>query len=171
VLVPRQESEWSCICFLGVPILPFSAILLLEFGNVPTVWYFLFFYWSLEMFRQCGIFLFFIIFYVIQTIFKLQNVSKPFSKEMFQSLCPFCPRRNENYSVNKLLFISLRQMTWLKWWKLKESSCGNLPPGILLLTQVTSILLVTNWVTFYYEMGLILVLKYIIMYMPLVSKF
>ena len=132
---------------------------------------FLFFYWSLEMFRQCGIFLFFIIFYVIQTIFKLQNVPKPFSKEMFQSLCPFCPRRNENYSVNKLLFISLRQMTWLKWWKLKESSCGNLPPGILLLTQVTSILLVTNWVTFYYEMGLILVLKYIIMYMPLVSKF
>ena len=89
-------------------------VFLLEFGNVPTVWHFLFFYWSLEMFRQCGIFLFFIIFYVIQTIFKLQNVSKPFSKEMFQSLCPFCPRRNENYSVNKLLFISLRQMTWLK---------------------------------------------------------
>jgi hypothetical protein len=123
--------------FSRVPILPFSAIFLLgvwkcsdivvffvfllEFGNVPTVWYFLFFYWSLEMFRQCGIFLFFIIFYVIQTIFKLQNVSKPFSKEMFQSLCPFCPRRNENYSVNKLLFISLRQMTWLNWWKLKES--------------------------------------------------
>ena len=33
-------------------------VFLLEFGNVPTVWYFLFFYWSLEMFRQCGIFCF-----------------------------------------------------------------------------------------------------------------
>ena len=33
-------------------------VFLLDFGNVPTVWYFLFFYWILEMFRQCGIFCF-----------------------------------------------------------------------------------------------------------------
>jgi hypothetical protein len=30
-------------------------VFLLEFGAVPTVWYLLFFYWSLELFLQCGI--------------------------------------------------------------------------------------------------------------------
>ena len=30
----------------------------LDFGTVPTVWYFLFFYQILELFRQCGIFCF-----------------------------------------------------------------------------------------------------------------
>lgn len=101
-----KTGQWV-IMYLSVRGIdwPFSVIFLLEFGNVPTVWYFLVF----------------IIFYVIQAIFKLQNVPKTLSKEMFQSLCPFCPRRNENYSVNKLLFISLRQMTWLNWCKLKES--------------------------------------------------
>ena len=33
-------------------------VFLLYFGNVPTVWYFLFFCCILEMFRQCGIFCF-----------------------------------------------------------------------------------------------------------------
>jgi hypothetical protein len=33
-------------------------VFLLDFGNVLTVWYFLFFYWILELFWQCGIFCF-----------------------------------------------------------------------------------------------------------------
>ena len=58
VPVPSQESERSCIRMLRVSILPRSTILifcncsdsvaflvfLLDFGTVPTVWYFLFFY-------------------------------------------------------------------------------------------------------------------------------
>jgi hypothetical protein len=27
----------------------------LDIGTVPTVWHYLFFYWTLELFRQCGI--------------------------------------------------------------------------------------------------------------------
>jgi hypothetical protein len=38
-----QESEQSCICVLGLPILPFSTILIFDFRIVPIVWYFLFF--------------------------------------------------------------------------------------------------------------------------------
>ena len=34
VLVPNQESERSCICVLGVSILPLSIIFLLDFRNV-----------------------------------------------------------------------------------------------------------------------------------------
>jgi len=45
---------------LGVSILPPSKIFLFDFGIVPTVWYFLFFYWILELFRERGIFCFFI---------------------------------------------------------------------------------------------------------------
>ena len=40
VFVPNQESGRSCVCVLGVSMLPLSLISLLEF---PTVWYFLFF--------------------------------------------------------------------------------------------------------------------------------
>jgi len=43
VPVPSQESERSCICVLGVSILPLSTILLLDFRTVPTVLYFLLF--------------------------------------------------------------------------------------------------------------------------------
>jgi len=42
VPVPSQESERSCICVLGVSILPLSTILVLYFETVPTVWYFIF---------------------------------------------------------------------------------------------------------------------------------
>ena len=31
------------------------VVFLLDFGSVPTVWYFLLFYWSLELFLQCDI--------------------------------------------------------------------------------------------------------------------
>ena len=37
VPVPSQESERSCIC---VSILPFYSIFQMDFGTVPTVWYF-----------------------------------------------------------------------------------------------------------------------------------
>jgi len=30
-------------------------VFLLDFGTVPTVWYYWFFYWTLELFRHCGI--------------------------------------------------------------------------------------------------------------------
>ena len=50
---------------LGVSILSLFMIFLLDFGTLPTVWYFYFFilflrffYWRLELFRQCGIFCF-----------------------------------------------------------------------------------------------------------------
>jgi len=42
VSVPR-ESERSCICVLGVSILPLSTILIFGFGIVPTLRYFWFF--------------------------------------------------------------------------------------------------------------------------------
>ena len=42
VSVPIQESERSCICVLGESVLPLSTIFLLDFGNISTVWDFLF---------------------------------------------------------------------------------------------------------------------------------
>ena len=69
-----QESEWLlylCVSDIGfASFYDFSIgcwkcsdsvvffVFLLDFGNVLTVWYFLFFYWILEMFWQCGIFCF-----------------------------------------------------------------------------------------------------------------
>jgi len=40
VPVPSQESELSCICVVGVSLLPLSMIYLLDFGTVPTVFAF-----------------------------------------------------------------------------------------------------------------------------------
>ena len=37
VPVPSEKKERPCNCVLGASILPISTILLLEFGNVPTV--------------------------------------------------------------------------------------------------------------------------------------
>jgi len=42
VPVPSQECERSCICVLGISIMPLSTIFLLDFGTVPTVLYFCF---------------------------------------------------------------------------------------------------------------------------------
>jgi hypothetical protein len=42
--VPSQDSGRSCILMLGVLILPLSTILIFDFGIVPIVRYFLFFY-------------------------------------------------------------------------------------------------------------------------------
>ena len=39
--VPSQESEFLCIC-VRVCIFSLSTIFRLEFGTVPTVWYFVF---------------------------------------------------------------------------------------------------------------------------------
>ena len=39
VSVPSQESELSCVCVLGVSILPLSTIFLFDFGTVPTMWF------------------------------------------------------------------------------------------------------------------------------------
>jgi hypothetical protein len=38
-----HESEWSCICMLGVQSFPLSTVLLLCCVTVPTVWNLLFF--------------------------------------------------------------------------------------------------------------------------------
>jgi hypothetical protein len=44
VPVPSQETIMSCICvLLGVSNLTLSTIALIDFGIVPTVWYFVFF--------------------------------------------------------------------------------------------------------------------------------
>ena len=40
LIVPGQEGEPSCVCVLGVSVLP---LFLLDFGNVPTVQYFFFY--------------------------------------------------------------------------------------------------------------------------------
>jgi hypothetical protein len=40
VSLPSHDSQQSCICVLGVSILPVSTIFPLDFINVPTVWYF-----------------------------------------------------------------------------------------------------------------------------------
>ena len=55
-------------CARSINFVSVSMIFLLDFGAVPTVWYFsigfwncsnsvVFFYWILERFQQCGIFL------------------------------------------------------------------------------------------------------------------
>ena len=66
-LIPDYKakvSEQSCICVLGVSILPLSMIFLFDFGIVPTVELFgqcgiVLTVWncldSVELFRQCGI--------------------------------------------------------------------------------------------------------------------
>ena len=36
-----QEGERSCICVLGVSILPLPTMFLLGFGTVPVVWHFI----------------------------------------------------------------------------------------------------------------------------------
>jgi hypothetical protein len=41
--VSSQESQLLCMYMLGVSTFPLSTILLLDFGAVPTVWYFWFF--------------------------------------------------------------------------------------------------------------------------------
>ena len=53
--VRSQERERSCICCVGVSILPLSTIFPLDVGTVPTDWYFLFcfllllfFHWSTD---------------------------------------------------------------------------------------------------------------------------
>ena len=45
VPVLNQESEWLCICVLGVSILhhSLSTTFLLDFVTVPMVWYLLFY--------------------------------------------------------------------------------------------------------------------------------
>ena len=38
-----QKRYWSCICVLGISMLPLLTIFLLDFGTGLTVWYFIFF--------------------------------------------------------------------------------------------------------------------------------
>jgi hypothetical protein len=47
VHVPSQESERSCICVLGVSMLPLPTILIFDFGIDSTVWYFVFVFYYL----------------------------------------------------------------------------------------------------------------------------
>lgn len=47
--VSSHESQRSCICVLVVSILPLSAIFRLDFDTVPTVWYFISFYFILYL--------------------------------------------------------------------------------------------------------------------------
>jgi len=36
----RKKEQRPCICVLGISILSFSAISILDFETVPTIWYF-----------------------------------------------------------------------------------------------------------------------------------
>ena len=57
VLVPSQESDWSCSCMLGVYILHLSTILVLDFGTVSTILYFLFsfyYHWNFIKSTYCN---------------------------------------------------------------------------------------------------------------------
>ena len=49
----RQQFEWSCICVLGVSILPLLTILLFDFWIVPTVWYYCFYLYFLINSDDC----------------------------------------------------------------------------------------------------------------------
>ena len=42
VHVLSHESEWSCICVLGISNCPISTIFYWIFGTFPTMWYFFF---------------------------------------------------------------------------------------------------------------------------------
>ena len=59
VPVPSQDGERLCFCVLGGSILPFSTIFLLDFANVSTVWYLVFF----------------ILFHTLYTIFVIKQFS------------------------------------------------------------------------------------------------
>ena len=63
VSVPSQESEWSCICVLGVSIWPLSMILSIECWNCSDSVV------VLELFRQCGSFK------TVPTVWQFQNCS------------------------------------------------------------------------------------------------
>ena len=59
VPVPRQESGLSCICVLGVSMLPLSAILIFKFEIFPTPWYccFSFHYYKSYLCKKCVLYL------------------------------------------------------------------------------------------------------------------
>jgi hypothetical protein len=52
VYLPNQKREWECNFVLRMSILHLSTIFLVDFGNVPTAWYFLFFF-SLYQLARC----------------------------------------------------------------------------------------------------------------------
>jgi len=43
VHVPNQEGKRSCVCLLGVSIVPVFTIFLLDLGAIWTEWYYLLF--------------------------------------------------------------------------------------------------------------------------------
>jgi hypothetical protein len=83
VPVKSQKSELSCICVRGIDFVSFynfsiglwpcsysvvCFVFLLDCGPVPTVWYFLFFYWIVALFLQCGMFYFSIGLWPVPTV-------------------------------------------------------------------------------------------------------
>ena len=55
VHVPSQKSEqFFCIYMLGVSILPLSTTFLLDYGTIPTVWYFFWNYSDSGIFWNCS---------------------------------------------------------------------------------------------------------------------
>jgi len=50
VSIARQDVDWSCICVLEVSVASVSAVFLLYFGFVTTVWYFFPFLLALQSF-------------------------------------------------------------------------------------------------------------------------
>ena len=58
----------SLLDFGTVPTVWYFFVFLFDFGTVPTAWYFLLFYQILELFRQCGIFFFLLDFGTVPTV-------------------------------------------------------------------------------------------------------
>ena len=52
--VPSQGCQRSCICVLGISILPLCTILIFYFGIFPTVWYFFFLFYITGIAQHVG---------------------------------------------------------------------------------------------------------------------
>jgi hypothetical protein len=78
-------GRWNCADNVAL------FVFIWDFGTVTTVWHHLFIYWTLEMFRQCNIFLFF---YVTLELFRQYGIIC-FSMWLW------------NCSSNKAIFVSL----------------------------------------------------------------
>ena len=130
----------SPICMLRVSILSLSTIFLLDlvmfwqcgifcfstgFGNVLTVWYFLFFYWILVMFWQCGYFCFSFcsrtnvynsdsIYSSIAMSSQLHSIS-PIHRSTWKKYRPIQPLRLVITSVVRYNFLSFKNNNVLIW--------------------------------------------------------
>ena len=98
--VSSQESDWSCICMLGVSILHLSTILVLDFGTVSTILYFLFsfyYHWNFINSTYCNVGCLVMMINISNTTQKLLTLPRhlntsSFAGFTFFSICFVCTR-------------------------------------------------------------------------------